>query len=83
MEVDSCQYPGDQTSSWIHVPDDLCDSISVSEVWFIQAMWRAPVELTASFTPSFFPVDSATSSVVHVDPSWVDSQRSVVLYIAA
>ena len=55
----------------------------MSEVWFIQAMWRAPVELTASFTPSFFPVDSATSSVVHVDPSWVDSQRSVVLYIAA
>ena len=34
-------------------------------------------------TPSFLPVDSATSSVVHDDPSLVETHRSVVLYMPA
>ena len=83
VEVDSGQPSLSQTSSWVHEPDDLYESINCSDVWFIHAMWTTPVELVAISTPSFLPVEPATISVLQEDPSCVESHRSVVLYMAA
>ena len=83
VEVDSGQPSLSHTSSWVHDPEDLYESISCSDVWFIHAMCATPVELVAISMPSFLPVELATISVVHEIPSWVESHRSVPLYIAA
>ena len=83
VDVDVGQPSLSQTSSCDHDPDDLWESMSCPDEWLIHATWTTPVEFVAISIPSFLPVDSATSSVVHDAPSWVESHRSVVLYMPA
>ena len=83
VDVDVGQPSLSQTSSCVQDPEDLWESMSCPEEWLIHATWTTPVELVAISTPSFLPVDSATTSVFHDVPSWVESHRSVVLYMPA